>query len=101
MNSIKSMVKMEDEVHVIASIYAYKTYSIIHNPNSTFMPNNLMYIHRVEEALCALDGHQQELIKNDFIDRHSPNWWKPLYTCEHYLKLRYKAVSSFLKHFYE
>ena len=91
---------MEDEVNVIASIYNHKVFNIIHNTQSTFIPNNLLYVHRVEEALSALDGHLQELIKNDFINRHSPNWWKPLYPCKYYLKLRYKAVSSFLMHFY-
>ena len=99
MDSLKSMAKMEDEVNVIASIYTYKLNSIFLYSNHP-LSTNIFYIHRVEEALSALDGHLQELIKNDFIDRQSPQWWKHLYPCEYYLKLRYKAVSSFLMHFY-
>ena len=101
MDSLKSMAKMEDEVNVIASIYTYKTHIIIHNLNENFITNNLMYIHRVDEALSALDGNLQELIKNDFFFHQTPNWWKHLYPCHYYLKLRYKAVSHFLMHFYD
>ena len=91
---------MEDEVNVIASIYTYKINSVIHNPKTTFIPSTIFYIHRVEESLSALDECLRELIKNDFIDHQTPNWWKSLYPCKYYLKLRYKAVSSFLMHFY-
>lgn len=91
---------MEDEMSVIASIYVSKIKNSV-GINKNSLRNNIFYIHRVEETLSSLDRHLQELIKNDFFSRQTPNWWKPLYTCEYYLRLRYKAVSSFLKHFYE
>lgn len=102
MNSLKSMVKMEDEVGVIMSIYAKNILSVIDENNHSSIPKiNLFYIHRVQEAFNALNEEERELINNDFLDTDSPHWWEPFYTSEQYLKLRYSSVSSFLMHFYD
>jgi len=99
-NSLKNMVKNEDEVIVIASIYVNIIDNILNFPHPNNLQKSFMYLHRVEEALSALDSKHRELIENDFIDRSHPEWWRNTYSCKSYLNLRYKAVGSFLVHFY-
>lgn len=99
MNSLEKMEKMEEELAIITSIYAIKV-SLIHT-NPISLKSNIIYIHRVENALSALDEQKRELINNDFFHPSDPMWWKSIYTTKIYLSLRSIAVGSFLAHFYE
>ena len=100
MSSLKMMVKNEDEVGIIASIYvASLTYCFNRaKHHKSKMP--IIYIHRVEEALSLIDDNHRQIITNDFIN-HDDQWWKSVYSARVYLQLRQKAVSAFLMHFYE
>ena len=100
MNSLKSMAKKEDEVVVITSIYVNIIDTILNFPHPKNLQKSFMYLHRVEEALNALENSHRELIENDFIDGSHPEWWRNVYSCKSYLNLRYQAVGSFLVHFY-
>ena len=100
MNSLKNMAKMEDEVSTISRIYRNKMTNITFLKHSQLI-NSIRYIHRVDDALSSLDEEYRTLINNDFIKPCTPQWWKTIYTSKHYVTMRYKAVSSFLMHFYD
>ena len=100
MNSLKNMAKMEEEITVISSIYLSKLHNLIYSSNINSISTSLQYVHRVEEALSSLGEQDRVLINNDFIKPVKPQWWKSIYSSKCYDKLRYKAMSSFLMHFY-
>ena len=100
MNSLKTMVKMEDEVGLIASIYVMSIKLLVSNKQTTNPYSHIIYIHRVDEALRLIDEHHRRVIQNDFIN-HKHQWWKHFYSADRYLSLRHEAVGSFLTHFYE
>ena len=101
MNSLTSLAKMEDEVATISAVYLMKLCSLDLTNDSHALVKSYLYVHRVEEALSSLSEQCRELITNDFINPSSPKWWKSSYSSEYYLKLRYRAVDSFLMHFYD
>jgi len=94
------MAKNEDEVKIIASIYQASVNALYQRGSCFIMSKSIRYIHRVDEALNLLDERSRELIHNDFID-YKPFWWQPYYSNQLYLRMRAKAVGSFLRHFYD
>ena len=100
MNSLKKMVQKEKEVYVIATLYVASIKTVISSRNFLLTQRQIIYIHRVDEALCLIDECHRQVILNDFIN-HNNKWWESIYPTELYLKLRQQAVNSFLMHFYE
>lgn len=100
MNSLKKMVQKEKEVDVIAAIYVASIKTCIACKSFPANKRQIIYIHRVDEALDLIDECHRQVIQNDFIN-HIVKWWTPFYSTEKYLSIRQEAVNSFLKCFYE
>lgn len=59
------------------------------------------YYRDVERTFQKLDKDEQLIIRNEYFFHHKPGWWKALFDNSSFRRIKQRAVSKFVRFFYE
>lgn len=107
MSTTKSYLELTEEIQAIVRKYYVAKEVIENNINKIaskerdYMSHYYLFVDDVNQAFLNLDNLDKEIINNDFFTPCKYEWWKKYYSRSTYYRLKSKAMSEFLRCFYD